>query len=225
MRFNLKTKIMKNYLALIVVLLLSVGAKAQDRGSVLLNVAGGYTFGDRVDLYSPDYVQFGDGFQWGGGFEYFIQQNSSIGINYYRMDTKMEAYGRALGAGPIVQLNAGNDSGALNYILADYTYYFNTGSTTLKPYLAAGLGVGILETPQSGSNTNFAWDFKLGAKIKTGSPVSINLQAYLQSMSEPIGSSTYWNNWYGPISYTDYAVLYQFGLGAVISYDFKSNKM
>ena len=218
---------MKNYLTLVVVLLMSVGVKAQDRGSVLLNVAGGYTFGDRVDLYSPSYVQFGDGFQWGGGFEYFIQQNSSIGINYYRMDTSMEAYGRLGGApaGPVVKLNAANDKGALNYILADYTYYFNTGSTTLKPYLAAGLGVGILETPQNGSNTNFAWDFKLGAKIKTGSPVSINLQAYLQSMSEPIGSSTYWNSWYGPISYTDYAVLYQFGLGAVISYDFKSNKM
>ena len=219
---------MKNYLALVVVLLLSAGVKAQDRGSVLLNVYGGYNFADRVDLYSPSYVQFGDGFQWGGGFEYFVQQHSSIGINYYRMDTSMEAYGRPVGSngiGPITQLNPNNDSGALNYILADYTYYFNTGSETLKPYFGAGLGVGILETPQSGSETNFAWDLKLGAKIKTGGPVSINLQAYLQSMSEPIGSSTYWNSWYGPISYTDYAVLYQFGLGAVISYDFKSNKM
>ena len=218
---------MKNYYALIVVLLLSVGAKAQDRGSVLLNVYGGYNFSDRVDLYSPDYVQFGDGFQFGGGFEYFVTPTGSIGINYYRMNTSMEAYGRPLGSGvgPVVQLNEGNDSGALNYILADYTYYFNTGSETLTPYFGAGLGVGILESPNQGSETNFAWDLKLGAKIKTGSPVSINLQAYLQSMSEPIGSSTYWNNWYGPISYTDYAVLYQFGLGAVISYDFKSNKM
>ena len=218
---------MKNYFALMVVLLLSVGVKAQDRGSVLLNVYGGYNFSDRVDLYSPSYVEFGDGFQWGGGLEYFIQPTSSIGINYYRMDTSMEAYGRPLGSGvgPIVQLNAGDDSGALNYVLVDYTYYFNTGGSTLTPYFGAGLGVGILESPSQGSETNFAWDLKLGAKIKTGGPVSINLQAYLQSMSEPIGSSTYWNTWYGPISYTDYAVLYQFGLGAVISYDFKANKM
>ena len=216
---------MKNYLTLVAVLLLSVGVKAQDRGSVLLNVSGGFTFADRVDLYSPAYVQFGDGFQWGGGFEYFVQQHSSIAINYSRMSTTMEAYGRPVGGGPIVQLNGGKDSGAVNYILADFTHYFNTGSSTLTPYLGGGLGVGILETPSQGSNTNFAWDLKLGAKIKTGSPVSINLQAYLQSMSEPIGSSTYWNSWYGPISYTDYAALYQFGLGAVISYDFKANKM
>ena len=218
---------MKNYFTLLIVLLFSLGAKAQDRGSVLLNVYGGYNFSDRVDLYSPSYVQFGDGFQWGGGFEYFVQQHSSIGINYYRMSTSMEAYGRPLGSGvgPIVQLNEGKDSGALNYVLADYTYYFNTGSSTLTPYFGAGLGVGILESPSQGSNTNFAWDLKLGAKIKTGSPVSINLQAYLQSMSEPIGSSTYWDYWYGPITYTNYATLYQFGLGAVISYDFKANKM
>ena len=219
---------MKNYLALIVVLLLSVGAKAQDRGSVLLNVAGGYNFSDRVDFDNNLYVKVGDGFQWGGGLEYFVQSTSSISINYYRMDTTMEAYGPptwpSTGAATN-QLNAGNDKGALNYILADYAYYFNTGSETLKPYFGAGLGVGIVETPQNGNDTTFAWDLKLGAKIKTGSPVSVNLQAYLMSMSEAIGTNYYYGGYWGPVAYTNYATLYQFGLGAVISYDFKSNKM
>lgn len=219
---------MKNYLALVVVLLLSLGVKAQDRGSVLLNVYGGYNFSDRVDFDSNLYVNVGEGFQWGAGIEYFIQPTASIGINYYRMDTKMEAYGPATwpstGAAN-TQLNPGNDSGALNYILADYTYYLNTGSPTLKPYFGAGLGVGIVETPQNGNDTTFAWDLKVGAKIKTGSPVSVNLQAYLMSMSEAIGTNYYYSGYWGVVPYTNYATLYQFGLGAVISYDFKANKM
>lgn len=169
-----------------------------------------------------------EGFQWGGGLEYFIQPTASIGVNYYRMDTAMEAYGPLGGpsiGGSNTQINKGNDKGALNYILADYTYYFNTGSATLKPYAGLGLGVGIVETPQNGNDTTFAWDLKVGAKIKTGSPVSVNLQAYLMSMSEAIGTNYYYGGYWGPVAYTNYAELYQFGLGAVISYDFKSNKM
>jgi opacity protein-like surface antigen len=116
------------------------------------------------------------------------------------------------------QLNKGDDKGAANYILLDYTRYFDVGSTVL-PYLGAGAGIAILETPQSGNETYFAWEAKLGVKIKTSSPVSINLNAYLQSMAAAVGSSYYWT-YYGPVGVTDYVATYQFGLGATLSYDF-----
>lgn len=217
---------MKNYVALLTIILFSFGANAQDRGDFLIDLYGGYNFQDKVTA-DYGYAEIGAGFQWGAGLEYFVQPGGSLALNYYRMDTSMKAYGPQGWPNSIngneVQLNPANDSGALNYILLDYTYYWKLANPKIMPYFGGGMGVGIVETPTQGSDTTFAWDLKLGAKIKTSSPLSINLQAYLMSMTEAVGTDYYWG-YYGPVAYTDYAVLYQFGLGAVISYDFKSNK-
>lgn len=102
------------------------------------------------------------------------------------------------------QLNAGDDKGSFNFIIGDGTYYFDTGSSKVSPYLGGGLGVGIVEIPRNGSDTNFAWDIKAGVKIKTISSVSVNLNAYLQSMSAAVGNSYYWTYYFGPVAVTDY---------------------
>jgi hypothetical protein len=121
----------------------------------------------------------------------------------------------------LLEYQSKNGKGAVNNILVDFTQYFDAGSSKLLPYIGGGLGIGILETPNNGSTTAFAWDIKLGAKIKTSSAVSVNLQAYLQSMSSAVGTDVFYT-WYGPVLLHDYATLYQFGLGAVISYNFKN---
>ncbi|WP_264537928.1 OmpA family protein [Flavobacterium sp. N1736] len=203
---------MKKYLLLIVVFLFSFFAKAQTSNSFLLNLYGGYVFQDKVE-YDNSYGYVEDGFEYGAGLEYFFIDNSSIELKYNRLDTKLPLYG-PLGT----QLNAGDDKGAINYILLDYAHYFDIGSNVM-PYLGAGAGIAILETPQSGSETYFAWEAKAGIKIKTSSPLSINLNAYLQSMAAAVGNSYYWT-YYGPVGVTDYVATYQFGLGATISYDF-----
>ncbi len=203
---------MKNYRLLPVVFLFTFFAQAQTSNSFLLNLYGGYLFQDKVE-YDNSYGYVEDGFEYGAGFEYFFMENSSVELKYNRLDTKLPLYG-PMGT----QLNAGDDKGAVNFVLVDYAHYFDTG-TNLMPYLGAGAGVAILETPKSGNGTYFAWEIKGGVKIKTSSPLSVNLNAYLQSMSAAVGNSYYWT-YYGIVGVTDYVSTYQFGLGATISYDF-----
>ncbi|MFH7005550.1 outer membrane beta-barrel protein [Flavobacterium bizetiae] len=206
---------MKQYSFLLVLFLSVIGANAQDARSFSLNLYGGYNFSDKLD-YDGYSATIEDGFQYGAGFEYFFSTNNSVEIKYLRTDVKIPLDNPAG-----VQLNAGKDKGAFNFILADYTHYFDTG-TNLLPYLGLGAGVSILETPQSGSGTYFAWDIKAGVKIKTPSIVSVNINAYLQSMSAAVGDSYYWTYWYGPVAVNDYISTYQFGLGAVVSFNFKN---
>ncbi|WP_337966106.1 OmpW family outer membrane protein [uncultured Flavobacterium sp.] len=211
----------KNHL-LFVVFFFSLAMSAQSSGAFLLNLYGGYTFSDRVD-FDDSYARVEDGFEYGLGLEYFIMDNASIELKYNRLDTNMPLYTKTAltgGITPGTQLNAGDDKGAINYVLADYTYYFMDSSQQVRPFLGAGAGVAILETPKSGSGTYFAWELKGGVKIKTSSPLSINLHAYLQSMSAAVGYDYYWTYYYGPVAVNDYVSTFQFGLGASLSYDF-----
>ena len=135
-------------------------------------------------------------------------------MKYLRIDTGLPLYYEN-GS----QVNPGDDKGAINYVLLGGNHYFDKG-TKATPYLGGGLGIGIVETPQQGSDTNFAWEIKGGVKIKSASVVSVSLQASLQSMAAAVGTDTYWGYW-GPVAVTDYAYSYQFGLGAVIGFNFK----
>lgn len=214
---------MKKFYLLFAVFFFSMAMSAQSAQSFLLNVYGGYTFSDEVD-FDSSYARVEDGFEYGVGLEYFIMENASIELKYNRIDTNMPLYTKVLTPNnpvpPGTQVNAGDDKGAINYILLDYTYYFGSSSQKALPFLGAGAGIAILETPQSGNGTYFAWEVKAGVKVKTNSPVSINLHAYLQSMSAAIGYDYYWDYYWGPVAVTDYASTFQFGLGASLSYDF-----
>jgi len=214
---------MKKYHLLFAVFFFSLTMSAQSEGSFLLNLYGGYTFADKVE-FDSSYARVEDGFEYGAGLEYFFIDNQSIELKYNRLDTSMPLYtyvpipGAGIPANG--QVNAGDDKGAINYILADYTYYFGSSASKAMPFLGAGAGIAILETPKSGSGTYFAWEIKAGVKVKTNSPLSINLHAYLQSMSAAVGYDYYWDYYWGPIAVSDYASTFQFGLGASLSYDF-----
>jgi opacity protein-like surface antigen len=202
---------MKNYKLLLIAFLFSAGMMAQDRGSVVLDVYGSYVFSNRVN-FDYGHVTIGDGFQYGAGLEFFPQKSSAIEIKYLRIDPtfKVDVPGN-------IDDRKGN--GAINYILLGGNHYFDNGGNAV-PYFGGGIGMGIVEGPYGGNDTNFAWELKGGVKIKTASIVSVSLQASLQSMIAPAGTDTYWGYW-GPIAVQDYAYSYQFGLGAVIGFNFK----
>lgn len=204
---------MKNFSLILIAFLFSVSMTAQDKGSIVLDVYGSYVFSDRVE-FDYGHATLNDGFEYGIGLEFFVQKSTSLELKYLRMDTDMPIYG-ATG----IQFNAGDDKGAINYILIGGNHYFDKG-TKATPYLGGGIGMGIVESPQSGSDTNFAWEIKGGVKIKTASIVSVSLQATLQSMIAAAGTDTYWG-YYGPVTVQDYAHSYQFGLGAIIGFNFK----
>ncbi|HKO78148.1 MAG TPA: outer membrane beta-barrel protein [Flavobacterium sp.] len=202
---------MKNFRLLLIAFLFSASMMAQDRGSVVGNIYGSYTFSNNVNFDYGD-LKIGDGLTYGAGFEFFPQKSTSVELKYLRLDTSMNVD---------VPINANDldSDGAFNYILIGGNHYFDSGNNAV-PYLGGGLGVAITEGPYGGSDTNFAWEIKGGVKIKTASIVSISLQANLISTVAAAGTDTYWGYW-GPVAVQDYAYSYQFGLGAVFGFNFK----
>ncbi len=201
----------------VIALLFTVSiVNAQSPKSISLNVYGGYTFQDRVML-DGFYVDVQDGFEYGGGLEYFVQRNKSIELKYLRMDTKFPLYGPGN-----TQLNNGKDAGALNFVLLGGNNYFaRTTDQKLIPYTGIALGVGWADGPEQSSGAKFAWDAKLGVKIMTSSAVSFKLHAYVQSMISAFGTDYWYYPGWGTVAVQDYAHVFQFGLGGAIVFDKK----
>ena len=209
---------MKPLLILSAVILFSIGVKAQQSNSVSLNLYGGYTFGDKVN-FDLSYANVDAAFQYGGGLEYFLQRTKSVELKYLRMDTHLPYY-----LANETHVNIDKDKGAVQYVLLDFNSYFGNSTAKAIPYAGAGLGAGIISINDGNTATKFAWDAKLGVKLKTASSLSINLQAYIQSVISAFGSD-YWIYPGGAVAAVpDYATLFQFGLGAVVCFNFSKHK-
>ena len=195
------------------IFLFTVGVvNAQGPGSISLNVYGGYTFKDRVNLDSY-HIDVKDGFQYGGGLEYFVRRNKSIEIKYMRLDTQFPLYGPG-GS----QLNAKTD-GSVNFVLLGGNNYFaRTTDQKAVPFAGVDLGIGWAEGPEQGSGVKFAWDAKVGVKLMTSSSVSFKLQAYIQSMISAFGTDYWYYPGWGTVAVQDYAHLFQFGLGGAVCF-------
>jgi hypothetical protein len=205
---------MKKILILICVISLGISVNAQTPKSITLNVYGSYNFQERVPL-DAFYADVKDGFQYGGGLEYFVRRNKSIELKYLRMDTKFPLY-RPNGE----QVNTGYDDGALNYIMVGGNNYFG-GNDRIKPFAGFDLGVGWAEGNTNNSGGKFVWDAKLGVKVLTSSSVSFKLHAYVQSMISTFGTDYWYYPGWGTYAVADYAHIFQFGLGGAVCFDFK----
>ncbi|NTW23738.1 MAG: hypothetical protein HGA37_03475 [Lentimicrobium sp.] len=185
-------------------------------GTVSLNLDAGYTFQSTVD-FDAAYTEVQGAFRYGGGIEYFADFNKSVVLKYHRMDTDFPLY---LQNGE--QLNSDRDSkGSVNYILIGGNNYFGDDlDAKALPYGGLGLGVGIVGVNEN-TATKFAWDARLGVKIKTSSVVSLKVEAYMQSIISTFGSDV----WIGYNGYAyavpDYATLWQFGFTGIVCFDFK----
>lgn len=212
---------MKKLLLIAGIALYTFSANAQSQGDISLDLYGGYTFQDKI-YADAAYVTIEDGFQYGAGIEFFARSTKSIELKYLRMDTKTPIYSNSYGnilSG--AQLNKGNDSSAINYVLIAGNNYFETANPKLLPFVGFGLGVGWASGDQS-TDARFAWDFKAGVKIKTSDSVSLKLQGYFQTIWASYGSDVYFYPGWGYVSYPSDASLYQFGLGAALAFDFKN---
>jgi len=198
------------------VFFLAIGLKAQEPKSLSLNLYGGYNFKDKVN-FDASYGYVNEAFQYGAGLEYFPARNKSFELRWLGMGTEFPFHGPSG-----TQLNVGKDKGSINYILLGGNSYFGSDpKAKALPYIGAGLGVGILALKDGNSETHFAWDAKLGVKIKTASAVSINLHAYVQSIIAAVGYDYYYYPGWGTTAFTDYASIFQFGLGGAICFNFK----
>ena len=207
---------MKRLIVLFAVFFFAISLNAQEPKSLGLNLYGGYNFKDKVN-FDASYGYVNEAFQYGAGLEYFPARNKSFELRWLGMGTEFPFHGPAGN-----QLNVGKDKGSINYILLGGNSYFgNDPKAKALPYFGAGLGVGILALKDGNSETHFAWDAKLGVKIKTSSAVSINLHAYVQSIIAAVGYDYYYYPGWGTTAFTDYASIFQFGLGGALCFNFK----
>ena len=195
----------------------AMGLQSQEAKSFALNLYGGYNFKDKVN-FDAFYGHVTEAVQYGAGLEYFPSRNKSFELRWLSMSTDFPLYGRASGN----HLNAGKDKGSINYILIGGNSYFASDpAAKALPYFGAGLGVGLLAMKEGGNSTDFAWDAKLGVKIRTASTVSFNIQAYVQSVVSAVGYDYYYYPGWGTTAFTDYASIFQFGLGGAVCFNFR----
>jgi hypothetical protein len=206
--------IMKKFLLLCVLILCVITIQAQP-GTISLNLDAGYTFHDEVN-FDAAYTDVQAAFRYGGGIEYFADFNKSITLKYHRMDTYFPLYTQAG-----VEIDPDNDfKGSVNYILIGGNSYFGDMDAKAQPYGGLGLGLGVIGVNDN-TATKFAWDARLGVKIKTASVVSLKLEAYMQSIISTFGSDVWVSG--GGVAYAvpDYATLWQFGFTGILCFDFK----
>lgn len=205
---------MKKIILIISISICSVALQAQP-GTISLNLDAGYTFQSKVN-FDAAYTEVQGAFRYGGGIEYFADFNKSITLKYHRMDTYFPLYTQAG-----VRINPDNDyKGSVNYILVGGNTYFGDMDAKAQPYGGLGLGVGVIGLNES-TVSKFAWDARLGVKIKTASVAAIKLEAYMQSIISTFGSDVWVSG--GGVAYAvpDYATLWQFGLTGIVCLDFK----
>ncbi|MFI5155780.1 MAG: hypothetical protein ACHQEM_06325 [Chitinophagales bacterium] len=196
----------KIVILLLTIVVMNVATKAQ---TISLNGYGGYLFGDNLNYGTFTANIQGSGV-WGASIEGMNQYGNGIELLYHQQNTQVPIKGYPGGN----TINPGANSAVLSYILLNFERYFNVGEKVM-PYGALGLGV-LLTAPQQGSGYSyFAWDAKMGVKIKTAGKLGFKIQAQLLSATAASGTA-----WYYGYVYTTYSTLWQFGFEGGITLDF-----
>lgn len=199
---------------LVVAVLLCIGSvNAQKQGGVTVFANAGYTLEETVPYDFGD-LKIKDGLQWGGGLEYYLSSYNSVELKYNRMDTDFAFSGYFDGQ----NLYQGGKGSLQSYMIGYNNYFIKGDSSKATPFIGASIGLGIADSPEISAETGFAWDVKIGLRMKPSGPVSIKLQAYLQSMLTQAGYD-YWNYYGYTYAVPQYARILQFGFGAVIGFD------
>ena len=173
---------------------------------------GGYAFGDNLN-FSNATANIGGVGTWGVALEGINHQGNALELVYQQQNPTVTINGYFNGSSNRQDRTA---NGSLSWILLNFERYFIQPDSHVQPYGGLGLGVLLTNSDQSGGYSYFAWDAKLGVKLKTSGALGFKLQAQLLSSSAATGSA-----WYGyGYVYTTYSTLWQFGLLGGITFDF-----
>jgi hypothetical protein len=223
---------MKNFIKSIAVLsfILVSGSSLYAQGdggggrSIRLNLYGAYAFQDGFDSYYDygNYYQgtLEDGFQYGGGIEVELQDNTFLEILYLREDTNA----------PTQYYNGGlydkyaNFDIAMNYIMLGGNKSFRKPGSVFEGFGGLMMGIGIVNvdnptTGNSDSATKFAWGLKGGAVIWASDRVGIKLQGQLLSITQSVGGGVYFGTGGAGAGVSSYSSLYQFTIGGGLVFE------
>jgi hypothetical protein len=180
---------------------------------------GGYTFQDKVS-FSNAYGYVTDGGHWGVSAEGISRSGNGAEILYQQQNTRTPMY---YYNSPGEQINKDADQATVSYIMLNGIRYLPRQK--IQPYGGLGLGIAILSSKSYSSQTKFAWDAKIGAKLKASSRLGIKLQAQLYSIVQAAGGDFYAGTGGSGFSANSYSSIYQFGFSGGICLDFEKKRL
>lgn len=195
--------------AMLLLFVICAGKQVSAQSISLLTFTG-YTFSDKIN-FSGGYGQIDDGFQWGLGIETAFTEDKSFALIYQRMDTRARIQGNFLSESAEL---------GLNYIMGSATHYQNAGPVTA--FGSIDLGACILN-PKDRSDLNNITRFAWGARLGIGGGENIKFRIYGQVYSpvQSAGGGFYFGTGGTGVGVSTYSSLYQFGLGASLSFTLK----
>ena len=198
--------------------LLALSYTAVKAQTISLTGFGGYTFQDKANFGNSNaYIQANG--HWGLSVE-GIYRTRGLELLYQQQNTHVPVY---FNATPNVQVNEGKDKLGISYILLNGLQYAEFPNSPLHPYGGLGAGLAIVSPQNGSSETAFAWDLKLGLKIKTKSVVGFKIQAQLASIVQAGAAGFYVGSGGGGFTFGGYSSIYQFGFTGGICFDFENH--
>ncbi len=175
----------------------------------------GYTLQNNLYFDNSYYGYIEDCAQYGGVLEFMLRPTVSMGVSYMHMDTRTPIYDSYRD-----QVNSGGyDATALNYLMFEGTKYFGIGGALsgITPYAGIGVGMSTINVKNGDSYTKFAWDGKLGIKIRLTRNISVLGQMLVQSIVQGVGGSMYVGTGGAGVAISTYSSVYQFSFGGGLS--------
>ena len=201
---------------LLIMLLVTVVSYAQP--TITLMTFESYTFPDQFDTeYGTGKIE--DGFQWGGGLEFGLNEVTAIELIYQRLDT--DAYYDAYWSQGPSQRREGTVG--INYIMVGGTRYLPV-SDKVSGFGTFNMGVGWFEPSQSLESdvaTRFSLGGRLGVRIMASEKVSIRLHTQLFSPVQWAGGGFYFGTGGGGAGVSTGSTIWQFNLGGSLNYRLK----
>jgi hypothetical protein len=179
-----------------------------------------YTFADNFDTeYGTGRI--GDGFQWGGGFEFGLSETAAVELIYQTMNTTASYQG----------FDVNNPNGfkdyngtiSINYVMAGGTRYIPINEK-VSGFATGNLGVGWgtpSSTLQSESYTKFSIGGKLGVRIQATEKVSLRLHMQLFSPVQWAGGGFYFGTGGSGAGVSTGSTIWQFNLGGSLNFRLK----
>jgi len=204
---------MKKALITSVILFIAAAGYSQH---LSVNAYGGYTFDDKINFSNAQALIKGGG-MWGASIEGVNAQGSGLELLYQYQSTSV----------PVTLYNSNNqnshnNSTVISYLLLNFEQYM-MNNPKIQPYGGIGLGASFYKgTEATSSATKFAWDLKIGVKLKATESLGFKIGAQLLGSSQATGTAFYYPPYWGypPYAYTTYATILQFGFTGGVVFDF-----
>jgi Surface antigen len=180
---------------------------------------GGYTFQDKV-TFSNAYGYLNASGNWGASIEGMNRAGYAIELLYWGQNTHIPFY---FYNAPSIQVNKDNDKANLSYIMLNFLHYLHA-NPTVWPYGGFGIGAGILDPSDGSTESKFAWDLKMGVKIKLAPAIGFKIQAQLFSLVQAASGGFYVGTGGSGTVVSSYSSIYQFGFSGGICFDLDKSK-